>query len=485
MRSRGVAAAACLLLAAGGCRGGGDAEGFPSRSPAASPTSSNTLVVALVGTFSGPGAWRGDSAFRGADLGVHELNQARGDDDPVVELVTLDDAGDARTATELVIDQAASTRTIGIVYAGPPEGLPPAEDALAAAGIPALLCFGDLYGARLLSEHVFQVSPSYVWEARRIVRYLLQDRRYRTIGAITTDSFSGEVARRALTEALAEVGSKLSISELHPPEGGSYERLLGRLKRKQVEAVVVDAPPPLGVATLDALEEMGASYRNTAAARIASARRNGNGNGNGKARAGARARAWRPQVVGFDGLFAPFPEDSVPPPGTAVAASYARGAHYLPVPSFRSFRQAYLDWWESEPLEWERPAYEAVQMIGWARNNTAGRGDSAATLETLRGLRFGGLDVTFGPEDHASIDEAAVGLWVVPRPGAAPEAAQLPRELPWVPLGRGFSRDGVTTAIAPEDWRFLFRGRPHAKSPPPPIARARFGVRSGRADPVH
>ncbi len=477
MRSRGLAAAASLLLLTTACQDGQRNAGFPTRAPAASPTSSDTLVVALVGTFSGPDSWRGDSAFRGADLGVHELNQARAEDEPVVELVTLDDAGDARTATELVVDQAASTRTLGIVYAGPPEGLPPAEDALAEAGMPALLCIGDLYGAGLLSEHVFQVSPSYLWEARRIAAYLLRDRRYRTIGAITTDSFSGQVARRALTEALAEAGGRLKASEVYPSEGGSYEPLLRRLKRKKVEAVVVEAPPPLGPATIEGLAEMRALYRGTPRARIASART--------RRQARLNARRWRPQVAGFDGFFTSFPEESVPPAGTVAAASYARGAHYLPIPSLRSFRRSFVNWWEDEPLAWERPAYEAVQLIGWARSNTPPRGDAARTLETLRGGRFGGLDVTFAPDDHTSVEEASVGLWVVPRPGAAPEATSLPPTLPWVPLGRGFSTDGVTTDVAPEDWRFLFKGRTRASGPPPRIARSLFGVRSRRSDPVH
>ena len=97
----------------------------------------------------------------------------------------LADGGDAAEATRLVEQLAESSRTVGIVYAGPPEGLPPAEDALAASGIPAILCYGDLYGARLLSPHVFQNSPSYLWEARRIADYLIGDRGYTRVGLVS------------------------------------------------------------------------------------------------------------------------------------------------------------------------------------------------------------------------------------------------------------------------------------------------------------
>ena len=49
----------------------------PLSPPAASPLGRATLVVGLVGTLSGPDSWRGEDAFEGADLGVHELNRTR------------------------------------------------------------------------------------------------------------------------------------------------------------------------------------------------------------------------------------------------------------------------------------------------------------------------------------------------------------------------------------------------------------------------
>lgn len=478
MRARLEAAVFALLLVAVACDGVGErpSDDLLERSPVASPTSTETLVISLVATSSGEGAWRGDSAFRGADLAVNQLNRNRRDDEAVIELVTLDDTGDPRRATELVEGQAATGRTLGVVYAGPPEGLPPAEDALAAAGIPAFLCFGDLYGARLLSEHVFQVSPSYIWEARRISRYLLRDRRYRTVGALTTDSLSGQVARRALTETLGEAGRRLAAAELFPAHD-VLDQTLRKLQRSKVEAIVVEGSPSDGRALLERLDALGHGYRSTPTARIASAAKPRNARRN--------ARVWRPQVVGFDGLLARLPEGQAAPPGTVASDTYARGAHYLPVPSLQSFHQAYLNWWESQPLEWERRAYEAVMLIGWAAREGAGEGDLAVVLESLRGRRFGGLDVTFGPDDHTSVDATAVGLWVVPRRGAAPESHQLPEHFPWVPLGRGFSIDGEETDIHSKDWKFFFPGNPRPDGPAPKLRKALYGVTSPRSDPIH
>src|SRR5687767_3473660 len=128
---------------------GNEPEVTPRR-PLASPTGTDTRVIGLVGTMSGPDMWRGEDAFEGADLAVQVLNRSVDEGRPPFELVTLDDEGDATRATQLVEQLAADDGTVGIVYAGPPQGLLPAEAALTQAGIPAMLCYGDLYGARLL-----------------------------------------------------------------------------------------------------------------------------------------------------------------------------------------------------------------------------------------------------------------------------------------------------------------------------------------------
>lgn len=474
MRLAAVTIALCLMLVA--CQGDTNDPAFPVSTPRESPTGSDTLIIGLVGTTSGPRSWRGDSAFRGSDLAVHLLNRTRSAGDGVIELRTLDDRDDPGRAVELVEDLASSERTLGVVYAGPPHALPRTEDALAEAGIPALLTFGDLYGARRLSPHVFQVSPSYIWEARAIARYLVRDRRYRTIGLLATDSMSGRVARRSLRDALRTVGGRLAIAVSYGTEEPGYGRALRRLKRRGVEAVVLEAPPPLGAATLDHIKESGWAYRTTARARIASAP--------SRRRARIHRRNWGPQVVGFDPLVTTLPE-RLAWPGLVGSDSYARGVHYLPVPEFEAFHRAYVGWWETEPLAWERRAFEAVQMIGWAARRAEPGDDLALVLEELDGRRFGGLDVVFGPDDHTSVDQRNVGLWVVPRRGGAPEARSLPDNLPWVPLGRGFAIDGERTDIASEDWRYLFRGSPPRNGPAPRVTRALFGVTSSRSDPVH
>ena len=462
----------CLLLASCQTDGG---EGYRPRRGAASPTASDSRLIALVGTLSGPDAWRGEDAFEGADVAVQVLNRKLPAGEPRFELVSYDDRGDAEVATRAVAEAVGRDRTKGIVYAGPTEGLPDAEEALAEAGIPAVIAYGDLYGARALSPHVFQASPSFLWQARRLASYLVKDRRFRRVGALLGSTPDGSTAGEALEEGLRLAGGSPPILGLYPEEGGDFDGALDRLEDAGVEAIVVHGDPSNVTTALEELQQRGSSYRTTAAARTVTAPRRI------RRRPG---REWRPQVVGFSLTIAP--RDVGVPAGTVASDSYARGAHYLPVPSFRDFRRAFSDWWDVLPTGWEQRSYDAVLAIGWAAR-TAGRGqDLAKRLEDMKGKRFGGLDITLGPDDHTFVEASTVGLWVVPRPIAdVPERGGLPERLPWVPLARGFSIDGETTDVLGKDWKYLFRNSPPAKAPAPRFGRMRFGVSTTRRDPVH
>lgn len=476
MRARhGVLLLALVALALAACDGTpGPTIGEPV--PAASPTAQDTRVIGLVGTLSTTDSWRGEDAFEGADLAVSVINRGLDRDAEPFELVALDDRGDPVRAAELVRELAASRRTVGVVYAGPTEGLPPAEDALAAAGIPAVLCAGDLYGARRLTPHVFQASPSLVWESRILARYALDDRRYERVGALVEDSLDGRTALQALRLELERAGGRLAAGLEYQLHGGDLESLLQQLRARHVEALVVQGRPAGLSDIFTGLSSMGARYRGRDAARIASAPR--------KLRAlRMRSGYWHPQVLGFDTLIG----DRVgAPPGTVAADTYARGAFYLPVPSFVTFAEAFRRWWDSEPTGWELRAYEAAHMIAWAEGRSRGAGDRAEALEKLDGRRFGGLDVKLGPDDHTAVGVTTVGLWALPRRGSAvPEPAQISAGMVWVPLARGFSVDGERTDIPSRDWRYLFEDPPPPEAQGPRNFKMRFGITTSRRDPLH
>jgi hypothetical protein len=351
------------------------------------------------------------------------------------------------------------------VYAGPSDGLSGAERVLAEAGIPLLSTFSDLAPAKALTKHVFQLATPVSWQARRIAAYLLRDRRYLTVGALLDATPEGRSTAAALRGAL----DRALAVEWYEPESDDFGSALERLRQQKAEAVIVHGSPHAFTAAVRALDAMGAAYRSTRAARIASA-------------APDRLRApWAPQVVGFDDALFPSGFDRLPP-GTVASASYDRGVHYLPVASFRRFREAYYRWWESPPLGQEQRGFAAALMLGWA----AGTGslDLAVALERIPPVRFGGADVTLSASDHVAGAPRDVGLWVVPRPGiGVAERPLLPRSLPWVPLARSFASGG-RTRLEKKDWTRLFKYIP-AGGLAPRFQSMRFGVTTESSDPVH
>ncbi|MEA2487796.1 MAG: hypothetical protein QOF16_1450 [Actinomycetota bacterium] len=437
---------------------------IPLRTPLASPTSKSARVIALIGTMSGPDRWRGSDAFEGADLGVQALNRNVPAGRPQFQLVTRDDEGSAERATALVREETTDARVEGIVYAGPPEGLPPAEEALDASGIPGLLCYGDLAGAQLLRSHTFQVSPPFPWEARSLAYYALRDRGYKRVGLLVERSLTGQTARRALAAGLRSQG-KPSITTVRYPETLTDPRTsLRALKRAHVSALIVQASPPDFAKIQRALSSTGSRYVTTA-------------------RAKSRGRGWHPQVLALDSAIAPEPYRM--PPGTVASDTYARGAYYLPVPGFRQFSTAFEKWWGKKPLGWELRSYDAVQMIGWAAFRSRVGEDVASVLQGLKNQRFGGLDISFDSRDHVAPEQDTVGLWVVPRPSEyVRERTVLPISLPWVPLARTFSTNERRTSIPRTDWGGLFLGGGSAKKTPS-VYRMRYGVTTRPSDPFH
>ena len=441
------------------------------------PVEEDALRIGLVATLSGEGVFAGEDALEGADLAVQLMNRESATDAPI-ELVTLDDHGRVARARTLVKELAASERTLGIVYAGPPEALPALEPVLEEAGIPALLVYGDLYSPHRLTPHVFQMSPPFLWQSRRMARYLLADRRYGSVGALVESSFTGRAAAQSLRVAMEERGRRLTATTHYEPDRSDLGAALRALKARRVEAVVVHGTPAVLPDVFEELRGMQGLYRGTDDARIVTAPPQ-------QRRARRRSGYWRPQIVAWDLALGPRPEAPSFPPGTIAAGTYARGVHYLPIPTFQRFRQSFEQWWGAPPLGLEARAYDAARAIGWASERSEDGEDAAAALEGLRSQRFGGLDVTFGPDDHTSIDHDSVGLWVVPGPDAdVRERERLPAALPWVMLGRGFSINGRRTDIESKDWRYLFRDPPPQSAPPPRIARMKFGVTTPRSDPV-
>lgn len=457
------------------CNLSNSADRFPLEDPTEPSVPLDSLVVGLVGTLSGPESWRGEDAFEGADLGVHMLSRRRRDDLREFELRPLDDGGDPARARALVVELAALESTVGIIYAGPPEGLAGVGDDLEAAGIPLILCCGDPGGGA--HSHVFQVAPPLAWQARAVATYLLRDRGYERVGLLAESSAAGDAVVEAMGVELA-AAARRHVVVRYPPGVTDVRDQLRALRRRQVEAVVVHGSPAATTAVFAGLRRMGAAYRTTSGARIASAPP--------RRRAARRASGWwHPQVAGLDASVSPRTHE--PRRGSVASESFVRGAHFLPVDAMREFRSAFWRWWGARPLGWERRSYDAALMLGWAVRRAGGGDDLAEVLEGLRRRRFSGPAVTFGVGDHVAPNERAVGLWVVPRHGLPVRERILRARLsgfPWVPLARTFTSGSPRTTIPRAMWPTLF-GRRRPARPAPPYWDMRWSVRTPVADPVH
>jgi Periplasmic binding protein len=466
-----------------GCNLANPSDRFPLEDPTEDSVPLDSLVVGLVGTLSGPESWRGEDAFEGADLGVHMLNRSRRGALRQFELRPLDDGGDSARARDLVAELAALESTVGIIYAGPHDGLSGIGDELAEADVPLVLCCGD--PPPEAHSHVFQVSPPLAWQAEVLASYLLRDRSYVRVGVLAESSGAGDAAVEALRAELAGA-PRPHVVVRYPPGLDDLRDQLDTLRRRRVEAVVVHGSPAAASRVFAGLRRMGATYRTTDAARIGSAP---------PRRRAVRRRSgwWHPQVAGLDASVSP--RTRGPRRGSVAADSFLRGAHFLPVQDLRAFRSSFWNWWGARPLGWERRSYEAALVLGWAVRNARGREDLAAVLEGMRGRRLSGHPVTLGPGDHVALDERAVGLWVVPRTGLPVQqrlvGARL-TEFPWVPLARTFTLRsdrgrppaGDRTSIRRPLWPVLF-GRRAVADRPPPYRDMVWSVRTPPADPVH
>jgi hypothetical protein len=306
----------------------------------------------------------------------------------------------------------------------------------------------------------------------------VKDRGYRKVGALVEDSLAGTTAAGSLRSAL---GGRVRL-RTQRYEGGGGLRLgdaLDELERRDTQALVFHGGPDAAETLIAELRDRGAGYENTATAKRAGVSK---GRSRRSRRIGPFSR-WAPQVLLFDQAMGPGLDGPIPA-GTIAADTYARGAYYLPVPSFRDFLADFRGWWDADPLGWQQRTFEAVSAVGWAARRAGPNEDVAVALEEMSGNRFGGLDLTFGPDDHTAIEQSNVGLWVVPRPEARPRV-RLPDAMPWVLLGRGFSIDGETLDIDSDDWRYLVRNAPPPNGPAPKFQRLRFGVVTSKKDPIH
>ena len=361
-------------------------------------------VIALVGTMSGPGSWRGPDAREGARLAVSDLNQSPLGSGLRWRLTVHDDRGRPRRSTRLVELAARRERTAGIVYAGTPRALPAAQETLERAGVPAFLCYGDLVGAGRLTDHVFQAGPPFVWQARLLVARALKDQTAGQVGALLEHSLMGRTAGQALKGALANNGKKLVATRTFAP--GRWKGLPGALedlRRGGVDTLFVEAT----VREFRHILEAFLAMRPAASATSVS--------------------GWRPRLFVFD--LAVGPTWPMPPDGITAAESGAR-ATFLPG-SAQRFRRRFVQRWHHFPLGWQRRSYESVRLIAAARAGAEDDADLATALELGGVERIGSSVIRFSSRDHVTPERKSLSVWTTDAGTAARRG--LPDRMTWMP----------------------------------------------------
>jgi branched-chain amino acid transport system substrate-binding protein len=153
LASRAPAALAALLLTACGALGAGPAA------PASQSSAHSTVKVALVESFSGPGAGAGRRASNGLQLEVDRLNAQGGLLGQRLEIVSADDESNPDKARELVREQLGDSRVKLLV--GPDSGasLAAVEPLVRQANVPQCVTAvpdGSMAGAPVS----FRAAPS-------------------------------------------------------------------------------------------------------------------------------------------------------------------------------------------------------------------------------------------------------------------------------------------------------------------------------------
>ncbi len=357
------------------------------------PVPVGRVRIAVVGTMNGHGSWRGRPAVRGVRAAI------AGRED--VELRVYDDRGSHLRSTELVRRAARAGGLDAVVFAGIPRALPRAERALARAGVPGFLIYGDLASAGRLTRHTFQMGPSFRWAARDLVKWALGEGHADGLGALTEASVLGSVARKALQEELRKEGEALVRSEVFSPSRQHlFPSHLRRLRDAGVSALFIEGSPPEFGRINGALEEIG----------------------------------WRPRLLGFDLTLSPAIEGPAPRRGSVAAGESFRGAH-LPGSDLDRFRRAAIEATGQPPLWWEHRSYAAARLVLRLVREARPGADLASALAGARG------GARFGPRDHVWPNENEAGLWKVVAAGER----SAPRELPWTPLTAyfGSGADGL------------------------------------------
>lgn len=202
------------------------------------------LVIGVVGPLSGPKAFVGLAQQRGAELAAEEINDDGGIGGRKIRLAVRDDSDPSRV-TSILRDLTLREKAIAVV--GPETATPvlSASSPTSRARVPVLLPYasgGDVR-ARAGRGSVFRLIPSAADQAAVLARWLVWERRLRSVALATASDEDGRGAAGLLKSAIASAGGRVAGAREFAPGDVDQTGLAQSLRRSGASALVVWGPP--------------------------------------------------------------------------------------------------------------------------------------------------------------------------------------------------------------------------------------------------
>jgi branched-chain amino acid transport system substrate-binding protein len=354
----------------------------------------------------------------GMRLAVDEVNAAGGVAGNQLAL-SIEATGGSLSGSTDALKKQLQAGSPALLYVGTGPGVTPLRSDLERTGTPVFLLGGDLYTSHGLFRELFQTTIPWTWQAHVIGRYLVLDRKARSIAF----AGFGPEAKAAADAAQASVeywGGKVSITTLRD-EGSDPEPAVSRVR--DADAVIVFGSPEDSARMVQALATL----------------------------------PHPPRISGSAALLDVSPQTLGAPPGTTACYSYTWAGWAQPIKRVGRFTSAFQQAFGHPPVGLEQEGYDAVRALAAALGRTKGKGGPAlvAALEAVH-QTFSSFPVDLGPDDHMFLPRDQLGLFAVPGPNERLDPWQQAGSSAWRALMRTFTYDGTRTNVADADRRVFF-----------------------------
>lgn len=346
----------------------------------------DSILVGVVGAFSGVGAFIGRLTDRSMAAAVGEINRRGGIGGRKVDWLRGDGGTDVAQARQKFTEFAHDPRVAGIVFATP-LGVQESLRDIKKGNIPTILTFSDLFSTERLwpqdrnaPRSVFQYMLPGKWILEGLARYSKLDRGYSRVGLMYVSLLAADFEAIA-RGAAQKFGLQVVGAETYALNATDVGPQLQRLKTTNCEALWVFGLPSDTANIVKGLAALGAKYKDTPT---------------------AKGSEWRPHLMGDpagmgERQWAVLAGDAAATGSTT--AWHIGGLIYLP--PFK-IGQWVLDFTgEAASGGEESPAdsfYTIVDAVGQA--GSSDRDKVVAAIEDGRERAFSGLPFSFSPDDH-------------------------------------------------------------------------------------